>query len=106
MAWNPNERIAVRVALRPDGKYAGQVRVFTTRQQLQPDTPTYRGYKEMEKYSWDDEQVSSSLFEICVWLYALAMDQNRSIESIDLGALDPLGTEVTFIREQFARLTV
>jgi hypothetical protein len=106
MTWNPANEYALRVELRPDGKYAVYVRTYENRGNRKRGSSSYDSLQDLEQELWVLRASYGTLIEACVHCYVEATDKNNAIREVDLGGLDPLGPEVAFVKTQFEKLTL
>lgn len=106
MTWTPNTQYALRVALRADGLYAVYARVYENRGQRKSGTSSYDSVQDLERETWAEKARYATLLEAVLFCYVKAMEDNNAIREIDLGGLDPLGTEVSYIKSKFEQLTI
>lgn len=106
MTWTPEQTYALRVALKPSGQFAVYARSYENRGNRKRGTPSYDKVQDLEQELWAEKGNYATLAEAVLYCYVQALDNNRAIREIDLAGLDPLGTEVTFVKSLFEQLTI
>ena len=106
MSWTPTQTHAHRIELSPEGQFVVLERSYEHRGQRKPGTPSYDHVQDLEQELWATVASYNTLMEACLLVYVRGLDNNQAIREVDLGGLDPLGTEVTFVKEQFEKLTI
>ena len=106
MTWTPTQTHSHRIELDPQGKFVVLERSYENRGNRKPGTPSYDHVQDLEQELWTVVTRYSSLMEACLLCYVRGIDSNQAIREIDLGGFDPLGTEVTFVKQQFEQLTI
>lgn len=106
MTWNPEQTYALRVGLKPSGQYAVYARSYENRGNRKRGTPSYDKVQDLEQELWAEKGNYATLIEALLYCYVTALDKNNAIREVDLGGLDPLGPEVTYVKSKFEQLTI